>query len=315
MRIPAQLHPQPRGGGGGQVGRHRQRRAPVERERRHQHPPVPDRQQLRHPGLFLLQQQANRIPRRVRGELRGDSSGAAARASFPRASRSARLSCSAAGARARPPPELARPTFLSAPHPQSSPAWPPLPSRTISVTGSPPSGPFTLRSPSRHHSTARHGELQPSRSGESRPSISRRGCLGPVQPTSAAAQSRGKAKYAQCAAAGLPEIQIHDLRQTGNQFTANAGANTGELMVRMGHYSERAALIYLHSSDARHGLWPTRWLRLPGPSWHSPRRPRRRTDLARGRHGVAMTHRNTRAGELVTGGEVFTLGLACPYGG
>ena len=38
-------------------------------------------------------------------------------------------------------------------------------------------------------------------------------------------------------------------RHTGNQFTADAGANTRELMVRMGHDSERAALIYLHSSD------------------------------------------------------------------
>ena len=41
------------------------------------------------------------------------------------------------------------------------------------------------------------------------------------------------------------------MRHTGNQFTANAGANTKELMVRMGHDSERAALIYLHSSDKR----------------------------------------------------------------
>ena len=57
---------------------------------------------------------------------------------------------------------------------------------------------------------------------------------------------------------GLEGVHIHDLRHTGNQFTANAGANTRELMVRMGHDSERAALIYLHSSDARHGLWPTR---------------------------------------------------------
>ncbi len=46
-------------------------------------------------------------------------------------------------------------------------------------------------------------------------------------------------------------VHIHDLRHTGNQFTANAGANTRELMVRMGHDSERAALIYLHSSDKR----------------------------------------------------------------
>jgi hypothetical protein len=41
------------------------------------------------------------------------------------------------------------------------------------------------------------------------------------------------------------------LRHTGNQFTANAGANTRELMARMGHDSERAALIYMHSSDKR----------------------------------------------------------------
>jgi integrase len=55
------------------------------------------------------------------------------------------------------------------------------------------------------------------------------------------------------AAVGLEGVHIHDLRHTGNQFTANAGANTRELMVRMGHDSERAALIYLHSSDAAAG--------------------------------------------------------------
>jgi integrase len=53
------------------------------------------------------------------------------------------------------------------------------------------------------------------------------------------------------AAVGLEGVHIHDLRHTGNQFTANAGANTRELMARMGHDSERAALIYLHSSDKR----------------------------------------------------------------
>jgi integrase len=52
-------------------------------------------------------------------------------------------------------------------------------------------------------------------------------------------------------ALGLEGIHIHDLRHTGNQFTADAGANTRELMARMGHDSERAALIYLHSSDQR----------------------------------------------------------------
>ncbi|MDX6421037.1 MAG: hypothetical protein QOG28_5657, partial [Trebonia sp.] len=42
-----------------------------------------------------------------------------------------------------------------------------------------------------------------------------------------------------------------DLRHTGNELTADAGANLKELMARMGQDSERAALIYLHSSAAR----------------------------------------------------------------
>lgn len=53
------------------------------------------------------------------------------------------------------------------------------------------------------------------------------------------------------AATGLDGIHLHDLRHTGNQLMANAGANPKELMTRMGHDSERAALIYLHSSGAR----------------------------------------------------------------
>ena len=53
------------------------------------------------------------------------------------------------------------------------------------------------------------------------------------------------------AAVGLEGVHFHDLRHTGNQLTADAGANLKELMARMGHDSERAALIYLHSSAAR----------------------------------------------------------------
>ena len=52
-------------------------------------------------------------------------------------------------------------------------------------------------------------------------------------------------------ATGLAGIHLHDLRHTGNQFTADAGANPRELMARMGHDSSRAALIYLHSSAER----------------------------------------------------------------
>src|SRR5579862_1427644 len=53
------------------------------------------------------------------------------------------------------------------------------------------------------------------------------------------------------AQAGLPEMHFHDLRHTGNTLTATAGASLRELMDRMGHSSPRAALIYLHGSDAR----------------------------------------------------------------
>jgi integrase len=53
------------------------------------------------------------------------------------------------------------------------------------------------------------------------------------------------------AAVGLEGVHLHDLRHTGNQLTANEGANLKELMARMGHDSERAALIYQHSTSAR----------------------------------------------------------------
>ena len=53
------------------------------------------------------------------------------------------------------------------------------------------------------------------------------------------------------ATVGLEGVHVHDLRHTGNQLTANAGANPKELMARMCHDSERAALIYRHSSAER----------------------------------------------------------------
>ncbi len=52
-------------------------------------------------------------------------------------------------------------------------------------------------------------------------------------------------------AAGLADLHFHDLRHTGNTLAATAGATLRELMNRMGHDSERAAMIYLHGSDAR----------------------------------------------------------------
>lgn len=53
------------------------------------------------------------------------------------------------------------------------------------------------------------------------------------------------------AAVGLNGVHFHDLRHTGNQFSAEAGANLRELMERMGHGSTWAASLYLHSSDKR----------------------------------------------------------------
>ena len=52
-------------------------------------------------------------------------------------------------------------------------------------------------------------------------------------------------------AAGLSPIRFHDLRHTGNAFTADAGANLRELMERMGHSTTKAALVYLHSTSTR----------------------------------------------------------------
>jgi integrase len=54
-------------------------------------------------------------------------------------------------------------------------------------------------------------------------------------------------------AAGLEEddVHFHDLRHTGNNMAAETGASTKELMARMGHSSQRAALIYQHASRRR----------------------------------------------------------------
>lgn len=47
---------------------------------------------------------------------------------------------------------------------------------------------------------------------------------------------------------GAPGLHVHDLRHTGNQFAASSGAALKDLMTRMGHDSERAALICQHAA-------------------------------------------------------------------
>lgn len=46
----------------------------------------------------------------------------------------------------------------------------------------------------------------------------------------------------------MPGLHFHGLRHTGNQFAANSGAGLRDLMARMGHDSERAAMIYQHEA-------------------------------------------------------------------
>ena len=54
------------------------------------------------------------------------------------------------------------------------------------------------------------------------------------------------------AKAGLPAgTHVHDLRHTGNTFTAETGASLAELMSRMGHSSTRAARVYMHVRQER----------------------------------------------------------------
>jgi hypothetical protein len=49
-------------------------------------------------------------------------------------------------------------------------------------------------------------------------------------------------------AIGVPGLHFHDLRHTGNAFAAASGAGLKDLMTRMGHDSERAAMIYQHEA-------------------------------------------------------------------
>jgi len=50
------------------------------------------------------------------------------------------------------------------------------------------------------------------------------------------------------ASIGMTGLHFHDLRHTGNQFAAHSGAGLRDLMARMGHDSERAAMIYQHEA-------------------------------------------------------------------
>jgi len=52
-------------------------------------------------------------------------------------------------------------------------------------------------------------------------------------------------------AAGLGEVRFHDLRHTGATIAAQTGATLKELMRRIGHSTEKAALNYQHAAAGR----------------------------------------------------------------
>jgi hypothetical protein len=85
-------------------------------------------------------------------------------------------------------------------------------------------------------------------------------------------------------------MHFHDLRHTGSTLTAAAGASLRELMDRMGHSSTRAALIYLHGSDARQraiadGLSKLVQREIRSTDQKRRKRPRRQDRARRGRSG------------------------------
>jgi integrase len=50
---------------------------------------------------------------------------------------------------------------------------------------------------------------------------------------------------------GIKGLHFHDLRHTGNTLASRTDASTRELMIRLGHGSSRAALIYQRGSQER----------------------------------------------------------------
>ena len=46
----------------------------------------------------------------------------------------------------------------------------------------------------------------------------------------------------------MPGLHFHDLRHAGHHFSVQRGAGLRDLMARMGHDSEHAAMIYQHAA-------------------------------------------------------------------
>lgn len=71
--------------------------------------------------------------------------------------------------------------------------------------------------------------------------------------------------YAQArAAAGRPDLRLHDLRHTGATFAAQTGATLAELMARLEHSTTGAALRYQHAAAGRDAQIAARLSELAG---------------------------------------------------
>jgi probable HAF family extracellular repeat protein len=88
---------------------------------------------------------------------------------------------------------------------------------------------------------------------------------------------------------GAEGLHFHDLRHTGNTFAAAAGAGIKDLMARMGHDSERAAMIYQRQARGADKTI-TRSIGADIASWHGSweryapgRPPNRGHDIGRAR--------------------------------
>lgn len=67
-----------------------------------------------------------------------------------------------------------------------------------------------------------------------------------------------------CAAAGRPDLRVHDLRHTGAVLAAQTGATIAELMSRLGHSTPQAAMRYQHAAAERDQLIAARLSAIAG---------------------------------------------------
>ncbi|SDM17774.1 tyrosine-type recombinase/integrase [Nonomuraea jiangxiensis] len=74
-------------------------------------------------------------------------------------------------------------------------------------------------------------------------------------------------------------LHFHDLRHTGNTLAAQSGASLADLKARMGHASDRAALIYQHATrDADRKITEALSARVKAEQKKVKKTPRKKDD-------------------------------------